>query len=62
MHHCEGEREQKEETVLRLLDEETTMEENGNHIKSQAAYKRMGLKSFFKIWDLPRNMECLAFM
>lgn len=46
MHCYNGEREQKEETVLRLLDEETTVEENGNHMKSQAAFKGMELKSF----------------
>lgn len=32
---------------MKLLDEDTTVEENGNHLKLQAAYKRMELKSFF---------------
>ena len=48
MHCCDGEREQKEEAVLRLLDEAPIVKENGIGLESQAAYKGMGLKSFIQ--------------
>ena len=60
MHHCDGERKLKEETALRLLDEETPVEENGNSLKSQEAYMGMRLKSCFQNMGSAKKYKVLG--
>lgn len=60
MHHCDEERELKEEAVLKQLGEETTVEENGSSLKSQEAYVGMGLKSFFQNLESTKKNRMLG--